>query len=46
MTSAKLGLKTIDIGIPTFAMHSIRETCGAADIEYLYKLSIAFLETH
>ena len=33
MLSAKLGLRTIDVGNPQLAMHSIRETCGTKDIE-------------
>lgn len=35
ITSTNLGIHTLDIGVPTFAMHSIRETCGCRDIEYL-----------
>ena len=31
MTSSALGIKTIDIGVPTFAMHSIRELAGSQD---------------
>lgn len=30
--SANTGIKTIDIGIASLSMHSIRETCGVADI--------------
>ncbi len=37
ITATTLGIKTLDIGAPTFAMHSIRETCGAEDIWHLYK---------
>jgi len=29
--SSTLGVKTIDIGVPTFAMHSIRELAGSQD---------------
>jgi aspartyl aminopeptidase len=33
MLSAKLGLKTIDVGNPQWSMHSIRETCGTKDVD-------------
>lgn len=42
MTSAELGVKTLDIGLPSFAMHSIRELAGAEDPAYLYKVIRAF----
>ncbi len=35
ITATELGVKTIDVGAPQFAMHSIRETCGAKDTGYL-----------
>ena len=35
ITASKLGVKTLDIGLPTFGMHSIRELAGAKDPEYL-----------
>jgi len=31
ITAAELGVKTVDIGLPTFAMHSIRELAGSDD---------------
>lgn len=37
VTSAKLGVRTIDIGVPTYGMHSIRETAGAKDTLFLYQ---------
>ena len=42
MTAAKLGIDTADVGVPTFAMHSIRETAGVKDIIYLYKFLARF----
>lgn len=33
MLSAKLGLRTVDIGNPQLSMHSIREQCGSHDIQ-------------
>ncbi len=31
ITAAELGVPTIDVGVPTFAMHSIREFAGSRD---------------
>lgn len=31
ITSAEVGVRTIDVGVPTFAMHSIRELAGSDD---------------
>lgn len=38
ITAAAIGVKTVDVGIPQLAMHSIRETCGVKDPEYLYRV--------
>ena len=35
MTAANLGVKTVDVGVPTFAMHSIRETAGCDDTAFM-----------
>ncbi|HOD17149.1 MAG TPA: M18 family aminopeptidase [Candidatus Cloacimonadota bacterium] len=35
ITAAKLGVNTVDIGNPMWAMHSIRETMGVYDNEFL-----------
>jgi len=45
MTAARLGLKTVDIGVPSLAMHSIREHTGAEDPLLLYRTIVAFLQT-
>lgn len=43
MTAAATGIETLDIGVPTFAMHSIRELCGRDDPAYLTTLLAAFI---
>lgn len=42
ITAASLGVKTIDIGVPTFAMHSIRELAGSQDAYMLDKALTQF----
>jgi len=44
VTASGTGIKTIDIGVPTFAMHSIRELCGDKDAWYLYELIKMFFD--
>lgn len=42
LTASQLGVRTVDIGLPTFAMHSIRELAGSHDLEHLVKVLTAF----
>lgn len=42
VVASEVGIKTIDVGSPTFAMHSIRELAGAQDGWYLYKAIVEF----
>lgn len=42
ITATRLGIETLDIGLPTFAMHSVRELCGSEDAHSLYKILLAF----
>lgn len=44
ITAAEVGVKTVDIGVPQFAMHSIRELAGVADAVNLSKILQAFYE--
>lgn len=37
LTAAQIGVKTLDVGVPTFAMHSIRELAGSQDGWHLYR---------
>lgn len=36
VVAAETGIKTLDVGVPTFAMHSIRELAGSQDAYSLY----------
>jgi len=42
--SSKLGLQTVDVGMPMLAMHSIREMCCISGIEQAVQLYKAFFE--
>lgn len=42
ITAGQLGVRTVDIGLPTFAMHSIRELAGSHDLGHLIKVLTAF----
>lgn len=42
ITSAELGVRTIDVGVPQFAMHSVRELAGSRDAYKLYAVLKSF----
>jgi len=45
ITATGIGVKTVDVGVSQFAMHSIRETCGSKDPYYLYQVLKEFYST-
>ncbi len=44
ITASEVGVKTIDIGLPTFAMHSIRELAGTKDAVQLATILTSFYQ--
>ncbi|MEH6466363.1 MAG: M18 family aminopeptidase [Porticoccus sp.] len=42
ITAASIGVQTLDVGVPTFAMHSIRELAGTEDAYNLYRVLQGF----
>lgn len=42
LTASALGVATLDVGIPTFAMHSIRELAGTKDAYSFYQALLRF----
>ncbi|KPQ28354.1 MAG: aspartyl aminopeptidase [Marinobacter excellens HL-55] len=44
LTAGNLGVTTLDIGVPQFAMHSIRELVGTADGYTLYQVLREFMQ--
>lgn len=42
VSSTSLGIKTVDVGNPMWAMHSIRETAGVLDHDYMTRAFSAF----
>ncbi|MCU1574403.1 MAG: putative family aminopeptidase 2 [Micrococcaceae bacterium] len=45
LTATRLGIRTVDVGIPLLSMHSARELCGAEDPQRLAKASEVFFAT-
>ena len=42
ISTAHLSVPTVDIGLPQLAMHSVCETAGAADTDYLVRAMTAY----
>jgi aspartyl aminopeptidase len=38
LTASRIGVRTVDAGVPIFAMHSIRETAGIKDAHCLFRV--------
>ncbi len=45
ITASAIGIPTVDVGVPQFAMHSIRELAGADDPFYLFGALKTFFST-
>ncbi|MEH6386448.1 MAG: M18 family aminopeptidase [Pseudomonas profundi] len=45
ITASRLGVRTVDVGVPTFAMHSIRELAGSRDAAYLTTVLTRFYDS-
>ena len=45
LTATALGISTLDVGLPQWAMHSIRETAGSEDPALLIRALVAYCNT-
>jgi len=44
IVSGKVGIRTVDVGLPSLSMHSIRETMGCEDVMSNYKIFSTFFK--
>ncbi len=44
ITAGEIGVRTLDVGVPTLAMHSIRELAGTRDYEHLRTILQSFFD--
>ncbi|MFM8003063.1 MAG: M18 family aminopeptidase, partial [Actinomycetota bacterium] len=42
ITATRLGIRTVDVGVPQLSMHSAREVCGVKDLDGLRRALTAF----
>lgn len=42
ISSTRMGIRTVDVGVPLLSMHSARELCGVRDMEYFVRALGAF----
>ncbi|MGJ0386003.1 M18 family aminopeptidase [Paenarthrobacter nicotinovorans] len=45
LTATRLGIRTVDVGIPLLSMHSARELCGVQDPHHLAAVTELFFRT-
>jgi aspartyl aminopeptidase len=43
LTATRLGIATVDVGVPQLSMHSARELCGVSDPVWLAQALTAYL---
>ncbi len=43
ITATRLGIDTVDVGIPQLSMHSAREVCGVPDLISMQKALTSYL---
>ena len=43
ITATRLGIDTVDVGIPQLSMHSVREVCGVSDLVSMQKALKSYL---
>ena len=42
LANRRCGMRTVDVGAPQLAMHSVREMCGTEDVKHSVALFTAF----